>query len=128
MIKSTPAKITNEISDGLLTPSPDIHDGEILEQRGKLDEALVVYRRCIEPCNAKIAKFANGQSNNRAIDDRNTALQEISGLALTFVMNGEFNKALEATDGAPLLMPSSPMLYIRRAHALMLLGKEQEAT
>jgi predicted Zn-dependent protease len=42
-------------------------------------------------------------------------------------MNGEFNKALEATDCAPLLMPSSPMLDIRRAHALMLLGKEQEA-
>jgi hypothetical protein len=47
MIKSTPAKTTNEISDGLLTPLSDIHDGEILEQRGKLDEALVVYRRCI---------------------------------------------------------------------------------
>ena len=60
MIKSTPAKITNEISDGLLTPSPDIHDGEILEQRGKLDEALVVYRRCIEPCNAKIASSPMG--------------------------------------------------------------------
>jgi len=42
-------------------------------------------------------------------------------------MNGEFNKALEATDGAPLLMPSFPMLDIRRAHALMSLGKEEEA-
>ena len=34
---------TDEISDAVLTQSSDVHDGKILEQRGKLDEALVVY-------------------------------------------------------------------------------------
>ena len=127
MIKSTPAKITNEISDGLLTPSPDIHDGEILEQRGKLDEALVVYRRCIEACKATFATFANGRSNNRAIDDRNAAIDNIAHLAFTFLTRGEFKKGFDAANDALPLMPSSAMLDIRRAHALMFLGKEEEA-
>ena len=68
---------TDEISDAVLTRSSDVHDGKILEQRGKLDEALVVYRRCIEACNATFATFANGRANNRAIDDRNAAVDKI---------------------------------------------------
>ena len=98
-----------------------------LAERGKLDEALVVYRRCIEACNATFATFANGRSNNRAIDDRNAAVDKIGHLALTFLTKGEFKKGFDAANDALPLMPSSPMLDIRRAHALMFLGRVDEA-
>ena len=47
----------------ILIQASDLRSGEILEQGDMLDEALVVYRRCLAACHEKIAKFGEGGFN-----------------------------------------------------------------
>jgi tetratricopeptide (TPR) repeat protein len=109
-----------------LVQSSDIQSGEILRERGMLDEALVVYLRCLQSCNAKIAKFDQGQINNRAIDDRNNAIYRICGLATNLLRGGDFVNALGAADCALSAVPNT-LLDVIRAHAIMLLDRADEA-
>jgi hypothetical protein len=54
----------------------------------------------------------------RAIEDRNAAVEKISGLAAAFLSNGDFAKALDAADSEIFTTPSSPLLNDFRGHAL----------
>jgi Tfp pilus assembly protein PilF len=94
----------------------------MLEEQGMLDEARAVYCRGLQSCNAKIAKFASGQINIQSIDDRNTVIDKIIGLAAGFLMNCDFAKALAAVDCALSEIPDAPGLNIYRAHALNVCG------
>jgi tetratricopeptide (TPR) repeat protein len=114
------------ISMAALIQASDVNSGRLLVEQGKHDEALAVFRRGLDECKAKIEKFAIGQYNNRAIDDRNALVQEIGSLALSFLANGDYGKALDAVDYAMSALPSTT-LRVYRAHALMLLGREDEA-
>jgi tetratricopeptide (TPR) repeat protein len=109
------------------TPPSDIPSGDKLRQLGKLEEALAAYCLCLENCNAKIAKFSAVKFNMQVIEDRASVITRLSNLALQFVIEGKFEKALEATQSALLASPQSPLPNIRRAHALMLLGRAEEA-
>ena len=60
------------------------------------------------------------------LDDRNALLQEIGSLAFSFLKKGDFGKALDAVDHALSVLPST-LLKVYRAHALMLLDREDEA-
>jgi tetratricopeptide (TPR) repeat protein len=110
-----------------LTRSSDIYSGAKLEERGMFDEALAVYRRCLETCNAKIAKFAHGQFNIQAIVDRTSVLEKMGGLIVTFLSSRNFEKALEVVDCALSATPRAPLHNIYRAHALLFLDRVEEA-
>jgi Tfp pilus assembly protein PilF len=121
---NTPTGSHNDVSISTLIQSSETQAGETLKELGRLDEALAVQIRCLE--NYK-TKCANGQVNNRLIDDRNAAIDRIIGLAAEFLANGDFNKALDGVDRALSVLPHLPLLNIYRAHALMFLDREDEA-
>jgi hypothetical protein len=75
---------------------------------------------------AKIAKFANGQINLRAVDERTTVCEKLAALAMRFLGERDFARALDAIDAA-LSGSSSPLFNICRAHALMFLDRTDEA-
>ena len=119
---AVPSASTKDAAPALLRGS-DISSGEILEGQGRLDDALTVYGRCLDECKAKIDKFANGQFNVGAIDDRTAVVSKLADLGMRFLGEGNFNKALESIDCALSATPNSPLLNIRRAHALMFLKR-----
>ena len=81
-----------------------------------MNEALEVNLRSLVAYNAALA---NGQCNNRVIDDRNIAVDNVCGLVIALLKTHEFAKALDAADRAISAMPNSQLLNIYRAHALM---------
>jgi tetratricopeptide (TPR) repeat protein len=108
-----------------LARSSDIGSGDLLMRHGKLDDALVVYQRRLQTCETAIAKFAQGQFNVQAIDDKAAVLEKLSDLAFAFLLRGEFARAFDVTGSASCPLP--PILDIRRAHALLFLDRAGEA-
>ena len=108
------------------TPAPadDIPAGNRMLEEGKLDEALKVYRRRIEISQAKLV---HGRVNLQAIEDRQIAVERISDIAFSFALRGEFQKAIAVGDEAIAVLPNSVWPNLRRAHALMLLNRPDEA-
>jgi len=118
-----PRRIPNKLG----TDVADIASGDDLFADGRLDDALTVYIRRLRYCESAIP---GGRINNRVIDDRNDLPGRISDVAMAFLLEGELQKALAATEA--YLPPDSagplpPLLDIRRAHALMLLDRLEEA-
>ena len=103
----------------------DLRSGEMLEERGMLDEATTVYGRCLDTCVAKIGKFANGQINMQAIEDREAAIDKLTKLTIRFLSDGNFEQARKAIDSALAVRPDAPTLNIYRAHVLMFLDRER---
>jgi hypothetical protein len=62
----------------------------------------------------------------QAIDDRNTVSDKLADLAMRFIAEQNFDKALEAIDAA-LSANLAPAFHICRAHALMFLDCVDEA-
>ena len=118
------AVIASEFLVSQLVQASDVHSATKLQELGRLNEALEVNLRSLMAYNAAIA---NGQCNNRVIDDRNIAVDNVCGLVIAFLKTHDFAKALEAADRAISAMPNSPLLNIYRAHALMFLDREDEA-
>ncbi|HLC08611.1 MAG TPA: tetratricopeptide repeat protein, partial [Methyloceanibacter sp.] len=54
-------------------------------------------------------------------------IEKIGGLAYNFMLAHDFAKALEAADEGISLAPDKIWLYTNRAHALMFLGRVDEA-
>jgi tetratricopeptide (TPR) repeat protein len=54
-------------------------------------------------------------------------IESIGGVAYYFVLARDFTKALAAADQAISLAPDKMWLYTNRAHALMFLGRIDEA-
>jgi tetratricopeptide (TPR) repeat protein len=98
--------------------------GDILKTQGKLLEAFAAYQKGlaierrllqIDPNNARWQAALDGDAN------------DIAGVSYKLVLAGEFAKALEASDQAIAAMPDTIWPHSNRAHALMFLGREDEA-
>jgi tetratricopeptide (TPR) repeat protein len=118
-----PRRVPNTLAPNV----SDIKSGDDLFADGRLDDALTVYVKRLRFCQSAIAER---RITNRVIDDRNELSSKISDVAMAFLLEGEFQKALAATEA--YLPPGSagplpPLLDIRRAHALMLLDRVEEA-
>jgi tetratricopeptide (TPR) repeat protein len=122
---NSPPLQNSDIAREVSTPqADDIPAGDRLLEQGKLDEALDVYCRRIEISQAKLV---NGRVNLQAIEDRQIAIERISDLAFAFVLQRDFQKSIAVTDKAIGVLPNSTSPNLRRAHALMLLNRTDEA-
>jgi tetratricopeptide (TPR) repeat protein len=122
-----PNQPPRRLPDTLSTNVSDIKSGDDLFADGRLDDALTVYVRRLRFCEAAIA---GGRIINQVIDDRSALQRKISDVAMAFHLEGTFQKALAATEtysppGSS--SPFPPLLDIRRAHALLLLDRLEEA-
>jgi tetratricopeptide (TPR) repeat protein len=98
--------------------------GDILLQQGQLKEALKSYRDSL----AIRERLATADpSNLQWQSDLQIAIVKVGSLAYNFVLNGNFAIALECADQAISLTPAQIWLYTNRAHALMFLGRDDEA-
>src|SRR5262245_5762944 len=66
-------------------------------------------------------------SNVQWRDDLQYTINRIGGLAYRFVLAGDFSNALDAADQVVALAPDRLWLHTNRAHALMFLGRVEEA-
>lgn len=110
-----------------LASASDIVAGDKLRDMGLRDDALAVYLRRFRECESLIA---SGRTLLRTIDDRTAAVQRVSEISFEFLLEGDFTKALATTETmSPSGSSSAPpdLIDIRRAHALLLLGRIEEA-
>ena len=68
-----------------------------------------------------------GFDGGNAQDGLRSAAEGIGSLAYHLVLAREFTQALEAADQAISLAPEEVWIYTNRAHALMFLGRVEEA-
>jgi len=98
--------------------------GAVMETQGNLDEALKNYRDSL----AIVERLtAFDRSNMQWQNDLLLSIDRIGGLAYRFVLAGNFAIALEACDLVISLAPNETWLHTNRAHALMFLGRVDEA-
>ena len=98
--------------------------GEVLVAQGKLDAALESYRQSLA---IREHLAAADRSNAQWRNDLDYVVGRIGALAYRLVLAGEFATALDAADQAISLTPDKIWLYANRAHALMFLGRTDEA-
>jgi len=98
--------------------------GDVLVSQGKLDEALTVYRDSLA-IGKRVA--AADPSNVRWQNELQNTIGRVDKLAFKFVWTGEFARALQAAEQAISLAPDKIYFYLNRAHALMFLGRVNEA-
>jgi tetratricopeptide (TPR) repeat protein len=121
----SPERENSDPSSALMQAS-DIASAEALENQGLFEQALVVYGLCLAECNAKIRRFEAGVYNSQVIDDRTAIAEKLGHLAMTFLKERDFAKALEAIDLA-VSANNSARLNIWHAHVLMFLNRIEEA-
>jgi tetratricopeptide (TPR) repeat protein len=98
--------------------------GGVLVAQGKLDEALKSYQDCLAIAE-RLAAF--DRSNTGWQNDLQESIDRIGALAYTFILARNFASALEASDLVISLAPDAIWLRGNRAHALMFLGRVDEA-
>ena len=98
--------------------------GDVLVAQGKLDEALKSYRGSLA-IRERLA--ASDRSNTDWQNDLQYSTGRIGDLAYKFVLAENFARALEASDLAISLAPDEIWHHTNRAHALMFLGRVDEA-
>jgi tetratricopeptide (TPR) repeat protein len=91
---------------------------------GSLDEALQAYRRSLTVREQLVTSDAGNAAWQH--DLRFTALR-IGGLAFSLVLHREFATALDASEQAISIAPDVIWINSNRAHALMFLGRIEEA-
>ena len=98
--------------------------GDVLKKQGKQLEALAVYEKALAIDDRLLqVDPKNVLWQTSLSDDAN----DVAGVSYRLVLAGEFTKALEASDHAIAAIPDTIWPYINRAHALMFLGREDEA-
>lgn len=73
------------------------------------------------------ALMGSDASHAKFEDERRDCADLFGSLAYRFVLAGNFSMALETADVAIALMPDLIYVYGNRAHALMFLGRVEEA-
>lgn len=98
--------------------------GGVLAAQGNLDEALAAYRDSLT-----IGKMlvASAPSDTRWRRELQSTISRIGGLAHDFVLARRFATALEVAEQAISLAPDRVSFHRSRAHALMFLGRTDEA-
>jgi tetratricopeptide (TPR) repeat protein len=107
-----------------LANSDTVAAGDQLVLENRLDEAVAVYRRRLNIC---AAKLINGRVNMQALDDRQHVLDALSDVAFGWIRDRQPQKALDVADEALAVLAKTASANVRRAHALMLLNRPQEA-
>ena len=102
----------------------EIEIGDGFYSHEKLQAALAEYRDAVRV--AKAAADQNAADAEAKYDIRVSSIR-IGGLAYKFVLDKDFGKAVEAADFAISLSPETIWIQMNRAHALMFLGKVNEA-
>jgi tetratricopeptide (TPR) repeat protein len=98
--------------------------GSVLLARGQIEDALKSYRDSL----AIRERLATADpSNLQWQSDLQIAIVKVGSLAYNFVLDRDFAIALECADQVTSLAPSQIWLYTNRAHALMFLGRDDEA-
>jgi PQQ-dependent catabolism-associated CXXCW motif protein len=100
------------------------HIGDILIQQGLLDEGLAAYRDAANIARAAVEEDA---TNSALKNDLGASADRIGSLAYRLVEAKDFEKALDAADFAISLVPAAVWIHGNRAHALMFLGRVDEA-
>ena len=98
--------------------------GDLLLGQGHLDDALATYRNSFAIIKALVQK---DRTNTQWQGDLQLSIDNIGDLAFRFVLTHEFKKALEISDEAISLAPEKIWLHMNRSHALMFLGRVDEA-
>jgi len=98
--------------------------GIILVAQGDLPEALKSFRNGL----AIMERLAKADPDNAQWrNDLQVTIDRIGGLAYGFVLAGDFSSALDAADQVVVLAPDRLWLHGNRAHALMFVGRVEEA-
>jgi tetratricopeptide (TPR) repeat protein len=98
--------------------------GNVQMTQGDLTEALKSFRDGL----AIRERLAKADPNNAGWQrDLQYSVGRIGSLAYSFVLAHDFASALEAADQAISLAPNAIWFYTNRAHALMFLGRMDEA-
>jgi tetratricopeptide (TPR) repeat protein len=98
--------------------------GTDLRKLGQLDEAFVDYDRALA-IRRRLADAHPERSDLR--DDVGEAAERMGGLAFNLLLARKFEKSLDASDRAIAAEPGLVWLVTNRAHALMFLGRVDEA-
>jgi WD40 repeat protein len=98
--------------------------GDVLKTQGDLAGALKSYRDSLAIAKVLVAKDGN---NAQWRNDLQYIIGRVGGMAYSLVLARDFKNALEAADQAISLTPDEIWLYTNKAHALMFLGRVDEA-
>jgi tetratricopeptide (TPR) repeat protein len=98
--------------------------GDVLVKQGNLTEALKSFRDGLA-IRERLTKA--DPSNVQWRNDLQFTIDRIGSLAYRFVLAGDFSNALDAADQVVALAPDRLWLHGNRAHALMFLGRVEEA-
>ena len=98
--------------------------GEQEQKNSRLEEALAAFRKSVAIRKALVARDPSKTEWQSALQ---SGIEAIGGLAFNFVLAHNFAKALEAADEAISLASDKIWFYGNRAHALMFLGRLDEA-
>ncbi|HLH12368.1 MAG TPA: tetratricopeptide repeat protein, partial [Methylovirgula sp.] len=98
--------------------------GDLLGEQNKLNDALAAYRSALAILQALNAR---DKTNANWRDGLSYSIGGIGGLAFHFLLVHDFADALVTADQAISLAPDKTWLYTNRAHALMFLGRTDEA-
>lgn len=108
------------------TSVPDMlkAQGDAFKAQGDINGALKSYRAALAAIDDLIR---TEPSNTKWQEARQKAILRIGGIAFPLVLNKDFEEALDAANQAISLLPDRLWLYTNRAHALMFLGRVDEA-
>jgi tetratricopeptide (TPR) repeat protein len=98
--------------------------GKLLASQGKLDEALKSYRDSLTIAERLAAL---DRSNSQWQNDLHHTTAGIDSLAYGFVLARDFARALEVSDLVMSVVSDQIWVNANRAHALMFLGRVDEA-
>jgi tetratricopeptide (TPR) repeat protein len=98
--------------------------GDVLVAQGKLEEALKSYRNSLAITERLVAL---DRSNSQWQNDLQYSTHGIGSLAYKFVLARNFARALEVSDLVRHLVSDQIWVDTNRAHALMFLGRVDEA-
>jgi tetratricopeptide (TPR) repeat protein len=98
--------------------------GDVQVAQGNLPAALASYQAGLAIGERLVARDA---SNTQWRNDLQFIIGRIGNLAYRFVLARDFSRALEAADQVISLAPDEVWVHGNRAHALMFLGREDEA-
>ena len=98
--------------------------GEVLQAQDKPDEALDALRDSLSIARALIAKDA---ANAQARYELQHTTEGLGDIAYDLLLARRYDAALEASDAAIAAAPDTVWLQTNRAHALMMLGRTDEA-
>jgi hypothetical protein len=98
--------------------------GDVLVKQDRLNEALASYR---EGLAIRQALAEKNKTNAGAQTDLRKSTDRVGSIAYEFDRGGAFSNGLAAADLAISFAPNETWLYTNRAHALMFLGRVDEA-